>query len=1340
MDGSVRVLTKIKDVVKLMEASDEIKLNILSKYALMAKMIDKKDAYNNIHLLEHLMSGNVARWAITEKGSHVYNQALTLDEGKYLNNLLSTEESMIDLLSKLANTNHMKFRDFSSFDDVVKGLKKFDEANTNNNKSDNLDDILILDETGLDNYLDDDIVIIDDINNPVGNKPKFEPELDDEYIDGYDEYDYDGEINTNIEVDTKDNINKNKKDSRYNENMHGGYRKQIEGLILTAWKDLYGNHVDGREVINGFIVPGGAILSKGEQYKYEGILKLGVGEPKVEHSIMSNIIYEEFIEACKDCDINIIKTVSDKVSDVSAFKYNPMLQRMIASGVIDKERYKDGWDSYEKAIMPYISDKAKDLAIIKSETGSDKETYRALSGYIISLVVLNYKDNLGTQLRICCGDTSKTELVAIKLVQRLRVREKSDKSMAQGKALIGDAIVSDSGFSATLSIYTNIEGYQAVPQFMGELLCSLQEGMFKPSLKNIIIGVDLKNNIVTAPFTKWLLPIIAGSRSGKGVLTLNMLLSVVGVGAPLFYLDGKPDMASLLWKLQERYGIVNSMVIDGVNYQGTTEIDMKPYRAPYANNLEKMMRSVTADEMLENNFGVMIYLKTMLVLILSTRYYKDIMGSPYGDLFVVFDELYMVMKSQIEILVLNIDTEIAKLNKEDEDRKSELRRIRLWVHELLNTFTGSDIGVFGAGIKAVALAQFAQSGQYNVSSFAPAKTFCTNFLLKREVKLFGRQSGGSGKYGVVRGKDDDIVFDLYDKYYHFGIGVEEGNDFNSLKTFKPFLVLNENDCMELTGASEDGAFTRDMLHRVSQYTDINRFREKYFTDERLAKSIGFEGALSEVGRLVGEDWRVMLDNSLSRAYEIADGALRYFGIIGIDNIESVYDYICSFENTHLWSYNEILKAKRKGIGLNGENIDILGEDYDYDIVEDGYGVDGDSMFSDIDLDSTPDGLDNYSMDETSNSFSDNIGLGGKLGKNKSLFGGNTVDLSKNDLEILEDIESRKQAQVGIIDDGLNDMEPDSIDSMHSTDGIDSTDITDEDIEGLVELQRVMELEGDGEHVFKVGGRTGKNMSIKPTSNTKVVRLSPENSIIVEMNNKHPLELYESRLLKTLKGTNYELDKRWDLILKSISNRINPNLITRVILIQDEMYVNNRLVSTLNVLGGFENIRLEDVVEFRKMFKRFNNINEMTIDTIMVERFSMEQSDLPRGFFNYSSKLRKVNILLSDGTKEVIDRNSINEQMRKEMSATDRARINNKFDVVCASKNPNFKNKDSVYKSRIWDSTKSFGSKNWDSITHHLSKENPSFVKATALGALTIGVVAVGGLVHGIGGLFNMFKR
>lgn len=1247
----------------------------------------------------------------------------------------------------------------------------------------------------------------------------------------------------------------------YVEELHGQYRTQIEELILKVWEEMYGKNTDGKELADGFIVPSESILGTGKEHKLQGILSLSNSSVVVKGDTIADILFYDFVETCNECGIKIADTIPTTARDVYPYTYNPMLQRRVASGALDPKAFKAGWKSYKKVLIPYIEHKTKKLAIERLKTRSNETTYKEISGYTISLLVVNYKKNLGTQIRICCGDTYKTAEVAKKYVEKLRHRESTSSSMGTLKTTYGDPIISDTGYTATISIYQNMKGYQAVPQFMGEFLCNLNPGSFKPDLKNMMIGVDLNNNIVTAPFTKWLLPIIASSRSGKGVLTLNMLLNVIGNGTPLFYLDGKPDMATLLWKLQAKYGIANTMVYDGIGYQGITDIDKKPYKAPYADNITKMMKAPNANPILESNYGVMIYLKTMLSILLACRYYKDHMGSKYDDLFVVFDEVYKVMKTQTQTLILSVETEIGKLDKTQKAEKAELEKIKMWISELLQTYIGNDIGVFGAGIKAVALTQYSQVGQYSVEKFGSARTFCENFLLKRGVKLYGRQEGGSGIYGVIRDKGDDIKFDYYDKYYHFGIGGEQGNNYNSLHTFKPLFVLNENDCIEKTGGKKDkdgnikdGAFIGGVIDNIKGSVDINAFREKYFrSDETLSDSIGFEGALAQVGRLIGEDWVEKLRQSLSRPHEITEAALKFYGIIGTDNIESVNDYICSFDIAHLWSYNDIIRAKAKGISLGGGAESVEGRDKEESILGEDKQVEGreDSMLGGFEEESDDSEILDFGSEE-------------KQQEQKSSFGGKVAELSKEEQEMLgrskqqqEPVEQVEQVELtnkDIRDRLLRDVvihcrtidesqkyykymtvvgcggEPTEEDNNRLRDiqyssllgkipsrliverllerrdkvssdknkitfsmcakalGYDLGDITESirDDEPVIETQtdqivekeivkdssvKEKEITGDGEGelenkelddllsgirnqvydppeevvsseqqpVFEATGKTGKTYKVNPTSTTTGMKLTPENSVIVSMPESHPLEGWESKLFKTLKGATYEFNSRWNLILTEIGKRMQSGLVTRVMITAEEMYVNGRFVATENVIGGFENIRLEDLVDFKELFKKFNNITELTLDTTMVERFQIEQPELPVGFFVYSPKLLKVNILLPDGKKEVVDRRdeSITQGMKDNLEKT----LNrSKFEAVCASKNPHISEKSAGYQAKVLGAAKTFGGNSWKSISTNLTKENPSFIKAAGLGVVAVPIaIGLGAIYAGLG-LFGMFKR
>lgn len=107
----------------------------------------------------------------------------------------------------------------------------------------------------------------------------------------------------------------------------------------------------------------------------------------------------------------------------------------------------------------------------------------------------------------------------------------------------------------------------AMPMFAYKALVKLQEqgknlswdgivlGMFSDGsiLRNGTHGINLSKEITHH--------IVAGSRAGKGVMTLNLIASAVASLKPIFYFDDKPDMASLFRFLSGQMFVVNGNLL-----------------------------------------------------------------------------------------------------------------------------------------------------------------------------------------------------------------------------------------------------------------------------------------------------------------------------------------------------------------------------------------------------------------------------------------------------------------------------------------------------------------------------------------------------------------------------------------------------------------------------------------------------------------------------------------------------------------------------------------------------------------------------------------------------------
>lgn len=115
---------------------------------------------------------------------------------------------------------------------------------------------------------------------------------------------------------------------------------------------------------------------------------------------------------------------------------------------------------------------------------------------------------------------------------------------------------------------------QALPLFAYKALSALQEQGMELSWDNLILGMAEDGSILRNGthgvdiLTRLTHNICAGSRAGKGVMTLAILACAIASMKSLFYIDRKPDMASVL-----KYLSPSMFVVNGGGYQ--TQYDTK---------------------------------------------------------------------------------------------------------------------------------------------------------------------------------------------------------------------------------------------------------------------------------------------------------------------------------------------------------------------------------------------------------------------------------------------------------------------------------------------------------------------------------------------------------------------------------------------------------------------------------------------------------------------------------------------------------------------------------------------------------------------------------------------
>lgn len=140
-------------------------------------------------------------------------------------------------------------------------------------------------------------------------------------------------------------------------------------------------------------------------------------------------------------------------------------------------------------------------------------------------------------------------------VGRLSKFTQTGKELEEGTVNIGGLSYNGTKKSIDLAFIYDYHKFKTETLFTYKIFRDDPE--LKPTLEKMVLG--LKNNGEYLTFNASnaheeakVISIIAGSRSGKGTLTMGLLASILGTGSTLMYADSKPDIANMLWTLEKQ--------------------------------------------------------------------------------------------------------------------------------------------------------------------------------------------------------------------------------------------------------------------------------------------------------------------------------------------------------------------------------------------------------------------------------------------------------------------------------------------------------------------------------------------------------------------------------------------------------------------------------------------------------------------------------------------------------------------------------------------------------------------------------------------------------------------
>lgn len=1222
--------------------------------------------------------------------------------------------------------------------------------------------------------LDDESVVSDEPSQP-GPEVSAETDDFDEVIDLDD--DTTGETPKETPVNPEDNAGnkdgdepeENKDDYSDLKAVWGTQLRPIIKSIMTAYSDLY---AAGYALVPpvGVLTNQGIICAKSNK---TGVSVTGdaVTDIKMYNKIkeLTGDQYLYFAQHGEDFDVNKLLNMRQPLTltdmhirnmfgyfSFCTHKYS--LRRYISKHNINNKsetkmiRYEDMrgyiqenledmfYSSYRLlGITSQISEQAIDLVDNINST-----LCRSLKNVII---VVERKPNVNTRVKIC----SDKELNINSIIEELN----KGFNIGTSNAVQVKLMTQPSNGVYDINIIYNMESYSQDALFAYQVLDILEDQNIRPSWNNVILGKKDDGTIMTYNFKNYENPfyaLYAGSRSGKGVMTLNLLASAMADGCKIMYIDAKPEMSAVLADLAWKSGL-DTFAFNGYNAADNYTLEGR------GNCIRKVDQFSSRTQIPDNIF---IKKEQMDSFIMVVQFYKAIEAlilmaknrfekCKSDDWIVaVIDECEQFAAQEAKINNVLSDAYTKRKNAIDPTDPKGRRKInitrdpaaifidnyRAWIEGLKADFNSCVNSVFGKGnITTIFVWQSSK-----LTSEFEGKAAIADMIIGARGKMIKIV----GKGGVVQGGSTDFgnattlkSMPWYDERFSgetggfFAIG---SNLTGNMKVFRPFNVYSNADRKDLIvlKAQAAGLCEEDLIG-----VSLN-------PDGTVIPEVGFEGYVT---RLLSR-FNISPAKQLNIGFEYADNFIRESGR-GNGLLEFVYNAHTFDEGTHS---NESSLEGNQGfnVGNGGFNVGGQGDntpDIDTDSGED---IDFGDPQPTAQSQHTGDNPESRRASPRDTILTPNDGYYDNPQDRFDAYNGYSPDDGQEyDEQGYDDYEQDYDPGYGGNPTG------DDADFWDNGSGSDrfseqSEEIEDDDLDYPPYRHRQTrdvsphpeEVRNMGAQSYRYGSGSDRNITFFTSSKSaNILKLNRENSCVVTVRDHRSIK-QSNKLFKFFAGTNYELKSRWESILAAVARNQSPDSISKVTIFNDALVFNRRQIAAIGLIGGMDGVEVRDIVNFKALGKKFRNIRELQIDYDIYEASYNELGDYPEtSLFSVLPRLNKLAIWNpgSNDKPNVYTRQSINSSRAEQemMLRNERTKLKRGMDAIAASKNPNFSKLGSIEKNRILNGSKRLTGAGWEACKHSFS--NDHYFRGTLAGAFTIasGVATLGVMsVLKLGSLFN----
>lgn len=942
------------------------------------------------------------------------------------------------------------------------------------------------------------------------------------------------------------------------------------------------------------------------------------------------------------------------------------------------------------------------------------------------IVVVERKPNVNTHLKICSDSALNIDSIMRTLQSGLNV--------GTAQTIVVKQVTPPKNGVYDINIIYNDKAYSQDALFAYQVTDTLLEQGIKPSWDNVVMGKSLDGNIMTYNFKTdqaTTFGIYAGSRSGKGVMTLNLLASALADNCKVLYTDAKPEMASVLGQMAWKNGR-DVFAFNGVELNAGVALESNGCirQIDRFYDLGNIPETLFEDSYRRKTLALTIHYYRCLGLVSALASARANNVTMDDWIVAVFDECEQFAEQDklVDGWLEDVLNTRKKLTGPD-GKKLDITKDPACV--FINKYRGwrDDIGtLFFKGIKsAFGLAHISIFFIWQSSKFPKAYVSSSPLAKVIEqssgkiVKIIGRgaiEQGGSSNFGNGSTLGD---MEWYDEKFkgdqggYFGICT----DIRKAKVFRPFNVYTDANQPDkiIMNAKASGLSENDLIG-----VSLN-------PDGTVIPEVGFEGYVTKLLSSYG----ISPAERLEEGFSYADAFIRQHGV-SEDLLHYVYN-VSDF--TLISSYVSDDDSSDTG----KYNIDIDGGD---DIITDepeqeagGYQLPNEQASSFEEYQEEQYQSAQWQQPQQSQQpqqptqewqqpqqMSWETPDGGVVRNNEDMFNrGRAYQQQPPQFQQRRPVRQQQE----ISDDDLYGS------SQRQSDW--------EDTYGVNPSPE--EITNSGSRSFSQGTGADYGVTFFTSERTAtILNLTDENSTVVRVRDHRP-SAKSMKLMKFFKGAQYEFKSRWDSILNAVARKQNPDTITTVVIFNDALVFNNRQIACVGLLGGIDGVEVRDVVGFKALAKKFRNIRSLTIDNDIYESAILELGDYPEtALFNLFRSLTTLSIWKPGCTERprTYNRQTINSQAAHEEMQVEnaRARLKRGIDTIAASNNPRLGKTSFVNQARVVNAANSFRGSAWESCKSNFKNNN--FIRGSLAGTFAIASGVIGLGLAGVFKLGNMFSR